>query len=121
LSLTLDCPVRRAKGPVGSGLTSVVLKRPSGPIELARSDRKIATLTQPGQPVRQLALPPRQDAECLAEELRRLDPDDVFADVVTRGLPRLARRSRDAATVTNGNVNGNGNGNGNGTAAGSNP
>jgi glucose-6-phosphate dehydrogenase assembly protein OpcA len=32
LSLTLDCPVRRAKGPVGSGLTSVVLKRPSGPI-----------------------------------------------------------------------------------------
>lgn len=97
LSLTLDCPVRRVRGPVGSGLTSVVLKRPSGPIDLVRADRKIAKLTQPGQPPRQLALPPRHDAECLAEELRRLDPDDVFAEVVTRGLPRLARRSRDAA------------------------
>ncbi|HET9657743.1 MAG TPA: glucose-6-phosphate dehydrogenase assembly protein OpcA [Kineosporiaceae bacterium] len=97
LSLSLDCPVRRVKGPVGSGLTSVVLKRPSGPVDLVRADRRIATLTQPGQPPRHLALPPRQDAECLAEELRRLDPDDVFAEVVTQGLPQLGRRSRGTA------------------------
>ena len=102
LALGLDCPVRRVKGPVGSGLTGVVLRRPSGPIELARAGRKVATLTQPGQPVRQLALPPRQDAECLAEELRRLDPDDVFADVVTLGLPRLVRRRNGAGSAAAG-------------------
>jgi glucose-6-phosphate dehydrogenase assembly protein OpcA len=97
LSLSLDCPVRRVRGPAGSGLTSVVLRRASGPIQLARTDRRVATLTQPGQPDRHLALPPRQDAECLAEELRRLDPDDVFTDVA-RSLPGLTRRSREIAT-----------------------
>jgi glucose-6-phosphate dehydrogenase assembly protein OpcA len=111
LSLALDCPVRRVRGPAGSGLTSVALKRASGPIQLVRADRKIATLTQPGRPVQQLALPPRQDAECLVEELRRLDPDEVFAEVVTRGLPRLGRRSRETG---NGNGNNGGGNNGDG-------
>jgi glucose-6-phosphate dehydrogenase assembly protein OpcA len=92
LAFALDCPVRRVRGPVGSGLTGVLLKRPSGPIDVVRTDRRVVTWTQPGQPTRKLALPPRQDAECLAEELRRLDPDDVFADVITWGLPRLSRR-----------------------------
>lgn len=94
LALSLDCPIRQVRGPAGSGLTSVVLRRASGPIELVRADRRIATLTQPGRPARQLALPPRQDAECLAEELRRLDPDEVFGEVVTQGLARL-EQSRD--------------------------
>lgn len=92
LALALDCPVRRVRGPAGTGLTGVVLKRASGPVELVRQDRKIATLTQPGRPVRRISLPPRQDAECLAEELRRLDPDDVFSGVVTRGMQLLGRR-----------------------------
>jgi glucose-6-phosphate dehydrogenase assembly protein OpcA len=111
LSLFLKCPVKRMRTAVGSGLVGVKMERPSGAIELLRPDGKIASLTQPGQPERRIALAPRADRDCLAEELRRLDPDDVFADVVTKGLKQLtasvpaptARRAagtRKAATAT---------------------
>lgn len=93
LRLRLDCPVRRVRSDPGTGLTGVTLERPSGTVELQRPDGRIATLAQPGQPKRQISLPPRQDRDCLAEELRRLDPDDVYADVLTRGLPLLERRT----------------------------
>lgn len=89
----LKCPVNRVRSKAGSGLTKVVLDRSSGPIVLERSDGRVATLNQPGQPERRVALAPRLDRDCLAEELRRLDPDDVYADVVTKGLA-LVRESR---------------------------
>lgn len=97
LTLYLRCPVKRVKTPIGSGLVGVVLERPSGPIELVRPDGGVATLTQPGQPERRIALAPRLDRDCLAEELRRLDPDDIFGEVITRGLDLLAR---DGSVVT---------------------
>ncbi len=90
LALSLRSPVRRVRTRAGSGLTGVRLERRSGPVELLRPDGQVATLTQPGQPTRRIALPPRIDRDCLAEELRRLDPDDVYGDVITRGLPLLA-------------------------------
>jgi glucose-6-phosphate dehydrogenase assembly protein OpcA len=100
LSLYLRCPVKRVRTPAGSGMVGVVLERPSGPVGLVRPDGNVATLTQPGQPERRIALARRQDRDCLAEELRRLDPDDVFGDVVTRGLAVLAKHSTTArATV----------------------
>ena len=34
----------------------------------------------------------RLDAECLADELRRLDPDEVYEDALTRCLPKVTRR-----------------------------
>ena len=49
----------------------------------------MATLSQPGQPERKIALPRRTDVDCVIEELRRLDPDELFADVLTKGLPAL--------------------------------
>ena len=70
-------------------MASVRLERRSGPIDLVRADGAIATLTQPGQPDRRIALPRRDLAECLAEELRRLDPDEVYAETLQRGLARL--------------------------------
>ncbi len=91
LTLNLKCPVTRVRTANGTGMVGVTLERPSGPIELVRPDGNIATLNQPGQPERRIALPRREDTECLVEELRRLDPDDVFADVVTRGMAALAR------------------------------
>ncbi len=96
LRLTLDCPVRRSRTAAGTGLVSVGLKRSSGTILLSRPDGHVATLTQPGQPDRRISLPPRQDRDCLAEELRRLDPDDVFAEVITRGLGLLSSKSATA-------------------------
>jgi glucose-6-phosphate dehydrogenase assembly protein OpcA len=89
LTLQLDCPVTRVRTEPGVGIVGVRLERPSGTIELVRPEGEVATLTQPGQPDRRLALARRADPECLAEELRRLDPDEVFSEVVTRGLPAL--------------------------------
>lgn len=89
LRLTLRCPVRRVRGRGRQGLLSVTLTRASGTITLERPDGSMAQLAQPGQPDRRISLPPRDDAECLAEELRRLDPDDVYGEVVTRGMAML--------------------------------
>jgi glucose-6-phosphate dehydrogenase assembly protein OpcA len=55
-----------------------VLERRSGPAELVRPDGKVGTLRQPGQPDRRVPLRRRPVRECLAEELRRLDPDEIY-------------------------------------------
>jgi glucose-6-phosphate dehydrogenase assembly protein OpcA len=89
LALALDCPVTRARTDAGTGIIGVRLERASGDIELVRPGGNVATLTQPGQPDRRISLPRRSNSDCLAEELRRLDPDDVFGDVVTKGLQQL--------------------------------
>ncbi len=68
----------------GPGITGVAMTTRSGEISLQRSDGKLATLTSPGQPDRPVALRRRTTAELLAEELRRLDPDDVYAATVKR-------------------------------------
>lgn len=93
LALYLRCPVKRVRTRAGTGLTGVHLDRASGPIDLVRPDGTVAHLTQPGQPERKIALAPRHDRDCLAEELRRLDPDDVYGDVVTQGMALLNPRS----------------------------
>ena len=49
----------------------------------------IATLRQPGQPVHDVALPRRNLRDCLADELRRLDPDELYGEVITSGLSLL--------------------------------
>lgn len=89
----LRCPVSIVRSRNGSGIVSVRLERSSGPIDLVRPlEGDTATLDQAGQPRRAIALAPRSDAECLADELRRLDPDEVYEDALTRGLPKVTRR-----------------------------
>lgn len=78
----------------GPGLTAVRLFTPSGQVALVRPDGRVATLTIPGQPDRPVALRRRAPAELLSEELRRLDPDDVYAQTL-RSL--VDRRRRPAA------------------------
>jgi glucose-6-phosphate dehydrogenase assembly protein OpcA len=96
LALKLNCPVtRNSSGEPGSGLHSVVMHRPSGPISLTRPEDNTATLTAPGQPERRVALPRRSLRDCIAEELRRLDADEVYADVLRLGLPRVHRSAAD--------------------------
>lgn len=72
------------------GIHGVTLTRKSGKISLDRPHRTIATLTQPNQPVHDISLPRRSLRDCLAEELRRLDPDDLYGAVLTSGLRTLA-------------------------------
>ena len=74
----LNVPVRRRTSPPGGGISSAVLERRSGPVELFRPDGKVGTLRQPGQPDRRMPLRRRPVRECLAEDLRRLDPDEIY-------------------------------------------
>jgi glucose-6-phosphate dehydrogenase assembly protein OpcA len=66
----------------GPGITGVELHTPDGPIALTRPDGELATLSVPGQPDRPVALKRRETAELIAEELRRLDPDEVYAQLL---------------------------------------
>ncbi len=71
------------------GIKSVALVRESGEVLLERPNAGMAILTQPGQPVHELAFPRRTLRECLAEELRRLDPDVLYGRVITDGWELL--------------------------------
>jgi len=89
LAQALKCPVTRSRTPAGTGTVSVRLERRSGNIDLVRPDGRVATLAETGQPVRRISLDRRELAECLAEELRRLDPDETYAETLTKGLARV--------------------------------
>ena len=102
LAWALKVPVTREKTATGSGICAVRLQRPSGVIDLDRPGDFVATMSQPGQPDRRISLRRRGDAECLADELRRLDADETYADVLRRGLPALgaAKGATRASTVS---------------------
>lgn len=95
LGLKLKCPVQMASTPVGTGIVGVKLFRTNNSdITLIRPDGGSAVMTQPGHPDRRLNLSRRLDRDVLAEELRRLDADEVYADVVRKGLPLVKRGHR---------------------------
>ena len=72
----------------GPGITRVVMDTKDGPITISRTDGRLATFSSPGRPDRPIALKRRALPELLAEELRRLDEDDVYASV-TKKLVRM--------------------------------
>ncbi|MGH3793438.1 MAG: glucose-6-phosphate dehydrogenase assembly protein OpcA [Pseudonocardiaceae bacterium] len=78
----LRIPVRRRASDPGGGVNSAVLERPSGTVELIRPTKKVGVLCQPGQPERKVALKRRPVRECLAEELRRLDADEIYQEAL---------------------------------------
>jgi len=63
----------------GPGITEARLETPEGPIVISRRDGRLATFSSPDRPDRPVALKRRELPELLAEELRRLDEDDVYA------------------------------------------
>jgi glucose-6-phosphate dehydrogenase assembly protein OpcA len=77
----LKCDVSRENSQ-GPGITAVVLRSKLGDISVTRSDGRLATLSSPNAPDRPVALKRRDLDELLSEELRRLDPDDVYAATV---------------------------------------
>ncbi|MEJ8281559.1 glucose-6-phosphate dehydrogenase assembly protein OpcA [Pseudonocardia spirodelae] len=90
LAACLGVKVKRSPSERENGLSLVRLVRPSGDVELARPDGRTARLTQPGQPERLIALARREVSDCLAEELRRLDPDEVYAEALA-GVAKVTR------------------------------
>jgi len=87
LDLEVDLVVK-VPGDGPNGIHRVRLDRATGPIELSRDEGGVATLTQPDQPTHDIALPRRSLRDCLAEELRRLDPDELFGEVVRQEVVR---------------------------------
>ena len=86
LELKLKVPVtmiRKARGRAVHGIHAVKLLRKSGNIEIIRQNAEVATIVQPGQPDREITLPRRNLRDCLSEDLRRLDSDVVFGQVIT--------------------------------------
>jgi glucose-6-phosphate dehydrogenase assembly protein OpcA len=75
-------------GSAGPGITEVVMETREGPIRISRTDGRLATFTSPDRPDRPIALKRRKLPELLAEELRRLDEDDVYAATITSLSPR---------------------------------
>ncbi|MEU9900973.1 glucose-6-phosphate dehydrogenase assembly protein OpcA [Streptomyces phaeochromogenes] len=77
-------------GPV---VTAVRLGTRNGEIVIDRPEGPLATLSLPGQPSRTLALKVRSTSELIAEELRRLDADEMYA-VALRGADSGEEESR---------------------------
>jgi glucose-6-phosphate dehydrogenase assembly protein OpcA len=73
----------------GPGITGVHLFTETGDICLDRPDGRLAELSVPGQPDRHVALKRRETAELIAEELRRLDPDDIYRATIKFGVRHL--------------------------------
>ncbi|GGZ38922.1 glucose-6-phosphate dehydrogenase assembly protein OpcA [Streptomyces poonensis] len=78
-------------GPV---VTGVRLGTANGEIVIDRPEGPLATLTLPDQPARTLALKVRSTSELIAEELRRLDADEMYC-VALRGEPNEEIASHD--------------------------
>lgn len=66
----------------GPGITAVQMGTPAGEIAITRSDGLLASYAVPGQPERRVALKRRQVTDLINEELRRMDADPVYEDVV---------------------------------------
>jgi glucose-6-phosphate dehydrogenase assembly protein OpcA len=87
LSQRLGVPVGNQVS-AGPGITEVSFDTSDGQIAIVRPDGRVAHLCRHDQPERRVALHRRETPELLAEELRRLDPDEVYADSL--GLLRSA-------------------------------
>jgi glucose-6-phosphate dehydrogenase assembly protein OpcA len=81
LGLRLGIEVRRGESG-GPGVTEVAFETPDGKVAISRPDGRTATLSWPGRPERRVALHRRDTAELIAEELRRLEPDEVYAETL---------------------------------------
>jgi glucose-6-phosphate dehydrogenase assembly protein OpcA len=83
LSDRLHVPVERDNS-AGPGITEVVMETKEGPIRISRFDGKLATFSSPDRPDRPVALKRRELPALLAEELRRLDEDDIYHNATVR-------------------------------------
>jgi glucose-6-phosphate dehydrogenase assembly protein OpcA len=80
----------------GPGITDVRLLTRRGEITVTRPDGRLASLVRTGQPDRAVPLPRRATDELLAEELRRLDPDEVYNETISHlfgNSPQAGRRT----------------------------
>src|SRR5215469_1457990 len=83
----------------GPGVTEVNFATDAGKVVISRLDGRNATLSRPGEPDRYVALHRRDIAELLAEELRRLDPDEVYGEALVTLAAQVDVAQADVAPV----------------------
>jgi glucose-6-phosphate dehydrogenase assembly protein OpcA len=81
LESRLTVPITRSPSG-GPGITEVRLQSAAGDIAISRPDGRVAELTRPNRPMREVSLVARQTVEIIAEEMRRLDPDEIYGEVI---------------------------------------
>jgi glucose-6-phosphate dehydrogenase assembly protein OpcA len=82
LGQRLDAPVKVEHAPDSDFITGVYLERGDGTLSLTREDSADAVISLPGQKPQTVSMPLRTLEESLSEELRRIDPDEVYASVI---------------------------------------
>lgn len=87
LRLRLGVPVLIDEQPTASAVTGVSFTRADGTLRFERPepDSGAAQLCIPGQAPQHINVPKRSLEECLNEELRRLNPDEVYGEVISQG------------------------------------
>jgi glucose-6-phosphate dehydrogenase assembly protein OpcA len=96
--LKLDVTRRVSDGP---GITAARLGTAAGDIAITRPDGLLASYAVPGQPERLVALKRRDLTDLISEDLRRMDPDNVYEATVKTlaGQPKAKKaRTRKATT-----------------------
>ena len=89
LAHSLQVPVA-SEPSAGPGITEVSFDTADGELSISRPDGRLAHLCRPGQSERRVALHRRDTTELLEEELRRLDPDDIYAETLAQLRPQVA-------------------------------
>ena len=79
--LKVEVSLTESEGP---GITAVRMRTDLGDISINRADGVHAVLSRPGAPDSPIALRRRDYAALVSEELRRLDPDEVYGRTITR-------------------------------------
>ena len=86
--LQVPVSIEHGKAP---GINSVTLATTQGEVKLARLKNSVAQLEIPGMPAALVALPRRTLGQIITEELRRLDPDEIYLQAL-RGIDYVTKR-----------------------------
>ena len=88
LESRLKVPIKTRKSP-GEQIASVVLNTADGDVLIERVDEKSCHFSVPGSAPREVPLGARTLAELLAEDLRRLDADEIYEATIKHMLAQL--------------------------------
>ncbi|MFV0427326.1 MAG: glucose-6-phosphate dehydrogenase assembly protein OpcA [Beutenbergiaceae bacterium] len=90
LAYALKLPVILEHVPGSSAVDGIDLERRRGSITMRRPIGSAeVTISHQGQPDRKIAMAKRPLEDCLMEDLRRLDPDEIYQKVLTKGLSKV--------------------------------